>query len=242
MSITTPMGIPNKRAGIVYFLALLETTFLTLLVFAKPIYDRIELGIWQRYNITLEWTLSLDLHVILASTLTLLFLFQGILIFIQKPGQISKLFSRFYSIIILFSLLFCIDASWNVYLRISTLERQMVFYFLLIFVEIFLIRGYLGLKNNDYMKFLDSFIGAFILMGVAAIFRLLVPIYILTFGLPSWTQNFQNQLLLSAGVLIYLKLFLIYAIAGRLQQNTLIVFLQAYAIILIFAFLPCPSN
>jgi hypothetical protein len=118
----------------------------------------------------------------------------------------------------------------------------MVFYFLLICVEIFLIRGYLGLKNNDYMKFLDSFIGAFILMGVAAIFRLLVPIYILAFGLPSWTQNLQNQLLLSAGVLIYLKLFLIYAIAGRLQQNTLIVFLQAYAIILIFAFLPCPSN
>lgn len=75
MSITTPMGIPNKRAGIVYFLALLETTFLTLLVFAKPIYDRIEIGIWQRYNITLEWTLGLDLHVILASTLTLLFLF-----------------------------------------------------------------------------------------------------------------------------------------------------------------------
>lgn len=242
MSITNPMGVPNKRAGIVYFLALLETTFLFLLVFAKPIYDRIVLGIWQRYNIILEWTLSLDWHVILSSILILLLLFQSILIFIQKPGQISKLFSRFYSIIILFSLPVFLQTSWVVYVRISTLERQMVFYFSLIFLEFFLIRGYLSLKNNDYMKFLDSFIGAFILLGIAPILRLLVPIYILIFGLPSWTENFQNHLILSSAILVYVKLFLIYGIAGRLQQNSLIVFLQAFAILLIFAFLPCPSN
>jgi hypothetical protein len=91
------------------------------------------------------------------------------------------------------------------------------------------------------MKFLDSFIGAFILLGIPPILRLLVPIYILIFGLPSWTQNFQNHLVLSSKVFVYVKLFLIYAIAGRLQQNTLIVFLKAFAILIIFAFLPCPS-
>jgi len=235
------MGTSDKRAGIVYFLALLETTLLSLLVFAKPIYDRIVLGVWQRYNIILEWTLSLDLHVLLSSILIILLVFQSILIFTQKPGQISKLFSRLYSVIILYSLLFCLQTSWVVYARISTLERQMVFYASLIFLEFFLIRGYLSLKNNDYRKFLDSFIGAFILLGVPPILRLLVPIYILIFGLPSWTQNFQNHLVLSSAVFVYVKLFLIYAIAGRLQQNTLIVFLQAFAILLIFAFLPCRS-
>ena len=240
MSILNPMGISSKRTGIVYFLALIETTFLTILVFAKPIYDRIVLGVWQRYNIILEWTLSLDLHVIVSSILVLLLVFQSILIFTQKPGQISKLFSRLYSFIILYSLLVCLQTSWVVYLRISTLERQMVFYASLIFLEFFLIRGYLSLKNNDYRKFLDSFIGAFILLGIPPILRLLVPIYILIFGLPSWTQSFQNHLVLSSAVFVYVKLFLIYAIAGRLQQNTLIVFLQAFAILLIFAFLPCP--
>jgi hypothetical protein len=242
MSITNPMGIANKRVGIVYFIALLETALINLLVFAKPIYDRIELGYWQRYNIILEWTFSLDLHVIFASSLMLALLFQSILIFIQKPVQIAKTFSRFYLTIIIYSLFFCLVASWNTYVRISTIERQMLFYFLLIFMEFFLIRGYLALKNKDYMKFLDLFIGAFIILGVAAIFRLLVPAYILIFGLPSWTQSFQNHLLLSAGLFVYIKLFLIYGLAGRFQQNSLIIFLQLISILLIFAFLPCPSN
>jgi hypothetical protein len=242
MSITNPMGISNKRVGIVYFLGLLETTLLIILVFAKPIYDRIEFGIWERYNINLKWTLSLDVHVIFGVILLLALIFQSFLIFTQKPGQISKTFSRFYLIIVLYSVPFSLVATWNVYVRTPIIERQILFYLIIFFFSFYLIRGYIALKNNDYTKFLDSFIGAFVLAGVAATIRLFVPIYILIFGLPTWTQSFQNLLLLSASCFICLKLFLIYGLAGRLQQNTLILSLLFISILLTFVFLPCPLN
>ncbi|MCL9685642.1 DUF2306 domain-containing protein [Legionella maioricensis] len=239
MAIAKPMGSSNKRVRIVYAIATVETSLLILLIFMQPVYTRLVGGIWDRYGSLLKWTLSLDVHVLFAIPFLLLLILQFILGFIQKPGQVSnRIHRRLGLFILLYTPVFLAITIWNVSVRVPYLLLQLTFYFVIIYIVFFLIRGYRAIKNKDYLKHMDSMLGAFVLSGIAATARLVYPLYILIYGhIP-----ISAIWLISTAIFLYTKLFLIYALAGRLKQNILVWLMQAVPIFLIYVVLPWPPN
>ncbi len=238
MAIAESMGSSNKRIRIVYAIAAAETSLLILLIFFQPVYMRLVYGIWDRYGSLLQWTLSLDVHVLLAIPFLLLLMMQFVLGFTQKPGHISNRFHRILgTFILLYTPIFLAVTVWNVAVRVPYLVLQLTFYIVIVSIVFFLIRGYRAVRNKNYLKHMDSMLGAFVLSGIAATARLVYPLYISIYGhIP-----LAAVWLICTAVILYTKLFLIYALAGRLKQNILALLMQTIPIALIYIVLPWPA-
>lgn len=230
----------SKRIRIVYAIAAIETSLLIIVVFIQPVFTRMAQNSWQRYGSLVEWTLSLDVHVALAIPFLILFMIQFSLGLLQKPGNlINKIHRTLGKIILLYTPIFLITSIWNVYVRVPPLLLQLLFYIVITSIAYFLIRGFIAIRQKNYLKHIDSMLGAFILSGIAATARLVYTVFYLKYGSLYVTTA---AWLLITSLVLYSKLFLFYALAGRVKQNTSIILIQLLPIVLIFSFLPWPPT
>ena len=237
-NITSPSPRSN-RVMTIYCIAAIETSLLIFSIFAQPIYSRLFQNNWIRYGTLLDWTLSLDVHVLISIVFLLMMMLQVTLGMLHASGSPLGRWHRTIGKIILWSSpLFFASTIWNVWDRVPIVLLQLNFYIVIAGLAAYFIRGLFAIRRKDYSTHIDSMIGAFVLTGVAASARLIYFLYYVFMG----TIPISPLWLLITSSILYFKLFLIYGLAGRLKQNWKMITIQFGLILLIYATLPWPSE
>ena len=235
---TTPAPRSNRVMKI-YCIAAIETSLLIFSVFAQPMYSRLFQNNWIRYGTLLDWTLSLDVHVLVSVVFLLMMMLQVALGMLHASGSALGRWHRTTGKILLgYSLIFFAATIWNVWDRVPIVLLQLNFYIVIAGLAAYFIRGLFAIRRKDYSTHIDSMIGAFVLTGVAASARLIYFLYYVFMG----TIPISPLWLLITSSILYFKLFLIYGLAGRLKQNWKMITIQFGLILLIYASLPWPSD
>ena len=237
-NITSPSPRSN-RVMMIYCIAAIETSLLIFSVFAQPMYSRLFQNNWIRYGTLLDWTLSLDVHVLVSVVFLLMMMLQVALGMLHASGSALGRWHRTTGKILLgYSLIFFAATIWNVWDRVPIVLLQLNFYIVIAGLAAYFIRGLFAIRRKDYSTHIDSMIGAFVLTGVAASARLIYFLYYVFMG----TIPISPLWLLITSSILYFKLFLIYGLAGRLKQNWKMITIQFGLILLIYASLPWPAE
>jgi len=237
-NITSPSPRSN-RVMMIYCIAAIETSLLIFSVFAQPMYSRLFQNNWIRYGTLLDWTLSLDVHVLVSVIFLLMMMLQVALGMLHASGSALGRWHRITGKILLgYSLIFFAATIWNVWDRVPIVLLQLNFYIVIAGLAAYFIRGLFAIRRKDYSTHIDSMIGAFVLTGVAASARLIYFLYYVVMG----TTPISPLWLLITSSILYFKLFLIYGLAGRFKQNWKMIAIQFGLILLIYASLPWPAE
>lgn len=236
-----PLTDKLTRIRMVYSIAAAEIILLIAFIFWQPIYIRLTKGVWQRFGMHMPWTLSLDVHVTCAMIFFILITTQIILGLSQRRGNIAnKIHPVLGKITLSFAPIFLAAAGWNVYARMN-LEGQFdilpftLFIATIIFIALFLLRGYLAIRKKNYLLHVDSMMGAFVLTAVAATVRFIMLIFYLIYHrLPETTDGF----LLISSLALIANLALFYLLAGRIRQNIITILAMTTTVILIYSIFP----
>ena len=109
------------------------------------------------------------------------------------------------------------------------------FHIAIVYMVIFLTRGYIAVRQKNYLKHMDSMLGAFIFIGIAATVRLVYFLFHVEYG---YVPVSAAVLLFVSVMIIFFKLLLFYALAGRLKQNILLIAGQILTVVIIYTILP----
>ncbi len=181
-NITSPSPRSN-RVMMIYCIAAIETSLLIFSVFAQPMYSRLFQNNWIRYGTLLDWTLSLDVHVLVSVVFLLMMMLQVALGMLHASGSTLGRWHRTTGKILLgYSLIFFAATIWNVWDRVPIVLLQLNFYIVIAGLAAYFIRGLFAIRRKDYSTHIDSMIGAFVLTGVAASARLIYFLYYVFIG------------------------------------------------------------
>lgn len=227
------------RMKTVYFLAALEITLIIILVFSRSLYHRFVYSNWELSSQHVEHVLALDCHVVTVLLFFFLMTAQFMLGLFLKPGSASSKIHRVLGKILLgFSIIFIAAAVWNTATRyFDNTLINLTFYFDLVFISMFLARGVIAIKKKNYVKHMDSMLGAYVILGRAAIGRLLFFFLILYYHGKTVPLS-GATLMLMASLFTYLHLIVFYALAGRLKQNFMLIAIQLAVYGVIYTYYP----
>lgn len=242
MTLNAATEKPNNifaRMKKVYFLATLEITLIIVLVFSRSLYHRFVYSSWELSSQHVEHVMALDCHVVTVLLFFFLMTAQIILGLFFKPGSIANKIHRLLGKILLcFSLVFIVAAAWNTATReFDNTLINLTFYFDLLFISLFLTRGIIAIKKKDYLKHMDSMFGAYVVLGRAAIGRLLF-FFLMIYYHGTDVPLSGATLMLMASLFTYLHLIIFYALAGRLKQNISLILFQLAIYGVIYTYYP----
>lgn len=228
-----------SRVKTVYFLAVLEITFIIVLVFSRSLYHRFVYSNWELSSQHVQHVMALDCHVVTVLLFFFLMTIQLMLGLFFKPGSIANKIHRLLGKILLgFSIIFIAAAAWNTATRdFDNTLINLTFYLDLIFISMFLARGVIAIVKKNYAKHMDSMLGAYVILGRAAIGRFLfffLMLYYHDINVPLSGAT----LMLMASLFTYLHLIIFYALAGRLKQNIIPIVIQLAAYGIIYTYYP----
>lgn len=228
-----------ERAKLVYSVGVIAIASLLFFVFSQAIYNRVVYGFWERYGLQLKPSLitALDIHVIISVLFMLLLSLQFFLGLSQKKGNLAN---RRHPVLgktaLLSAPIFLVAAAWAVQARaFDDLLVELALYSGLLFIGIFFVQGYLAIKQHDYMKHLDSMVSAYFLISIAGLFRF---VYYLIFSVYGRCPITETALAFFSFLVLYISLFVFYALAGRLKENWLLISFQIVFYLSIFWYFP----
>ncbi len=233
-----------NRAKKVYQFFFIELIGIIILVFLEPTFQRVIEGVWARFRLIFVWTLSLDVHAVIAYLFLILFMVQLFWGYQQTKNSGLKQYHARLGYFLMYVIIpfFILAGAWAVLDRATTIPSEESVMFrsnvtltvigmihILVFLAWYTIRSFTALKQNDILMHIDSVLGIFMMASIVAVIRFMHFVFQI---LPEGSPFTVAGLFFITMPFILGQLALAYYLTGRLRQNRVPLLAQTFVVII----------